>query len=191
MKFISDKKLVEEFLFFMKESGEEFFKKLFGSSYSNFLGALFSLENNPFSYKHAEFAVTEDGKVAGMQLSYPVRVGKNVGAVKDFIKIFGIFGFIKLLPKFLILSFKDRSFPDDYYLSNIAVYPDLRGLGIGSDILKRVIQKARSFGCKRVILDVVTTNTRAINFYKKHGFSIYNDMKLLKIPFKRMVKVIE
>jgi len=48
---------------------------------------------------------------------------------------------------------------------------------IGSDLLKNFIRKISEEGIKFVELEVRTDNIKAINFYKKHGFKIRNEIK--------------
>lgn len=48
---------------------------------------------------------------------------------------------------------------------------------IGSDLLKNFIRKISEEGIKFVELEVKIDNNKAINFYKKHGFKISNEIK--------------
>ncbi len=44
--------------------------------------------------------------------------------------------------------------------------------GIGTMLLSRVVEQARSRGCRRVVLITTNDNLRAIGFYQKHGFDM-------------------
>lgn len=63
----------------------------------------------------------------------------------------------------------------------LEVAKDFRGLGFG-DIL---VEKAISSGCKKLTVD--TNNTKAINLYKKHGFTegTVNGKRMIMIKFKQ------
>lgn len=52
----------------------------------------------------------------------------------------------------------------------MGLLPDFRGKGIGSTLLTKTLDKAKSFGLEKVELNVYTTNTHAIALYKKQGF---------------------
>jgi FAD/FMN-containing dehydrogenase/ribosomal protein S18 acetylase RimI-like enzyme/SAM-dependent methyltransferase len=59
---------------------------------------------------------------------------------------------------------------DAYYINNIAVDANRRGLGLGAGLLVHVIEKARARGYRCIELDVTRPNEGAIGFYRKHGF---------------------
>lgn len=52
----------------------------------------------------------------------------------------------------------------------LAVEPDLRRQGIGTALTERFIENFRSFGVKRVTLEVRVTNEGAIRMYRSLGF---------------------
>jgi len=60
-----------------------------------------------------------------------------------------------------------------YYLWFIGVRPDAQGLGIGSSLLKEL--KQRSQQLERTIC-LETSTLRNIPWYKKNGFTIYNEL---------------
>lgn len=51
--------------------------------------------------------------------------------------------------------------------------PSLRGTGIASTLLDKVIEESKIKQFKKLVLDVYYTNLRAIRFYEKHGFTRY------------------
>lgn len=61
--------------------------------------------------------------------------------------------------------------PDDVHLLVIAVAPDLRRKGLATQLLLQVDQLAHDHGVSRVLLEVRPSNTRALAFYAKQGFS--------------------
>ncbi len=60
---------------------------------------------------------------------------------------------------------------DEAHITNIAVHPDYRGRGYGEKILLFLIEKAASFDCEAITLEVRVSNERAQKLYRKHGFS--------------------
>jgi GNAT superfamily N-acetyltransferase len=56
------------------------------------------------------------------------------------------------------------------WLEDMVVAPQVRGMGIGSELLSHAISFARAQGCKRITLLTDSTNALGQRFYKKHGF---------------------
>jgi len=101
--------------------------------------------------------------------------------------------FIKRLPLFLkvrdVTGWVNR---EEHYISNVAVYPEYRGMGIGTDLIAKVEMKARKNGAKKVVLDVEVENLKAIKLYKKLGYAIVKESSI-RVPgelfyFYRMYK---
>ncbi len=53
------------------------------------------------------------------------------------------------------------------HIINLAVLPEFRRNKIATELLTRTINDAKYKKCKRIILEVSTTNQSAINLYKK------------------------
>lgn len=53
----------------------------------------------------------------------------------------------------------------------ICIEKEYWGYGIGKVLLENVLMWADDIGIKKISLNVVETNTKAINLYKKYGFS--------------------
>jgi ribosomal-protein-alanine N-acetyltransferase len=53
---------------------------------------------------------------------------------------------------------------------SIAVNPKFQNRGIGSLLLKDIIDVLRRYGAKEITLEVRTGNIRAKRFYERHGF---------------------
>lgn len=54
----------------------------------------------------------------------------------------------------------------------MSVTRDLRRRGIGSAILRRLLDDAKATGFKKIILETTSTWDEAITFYQKHGFRV-------------------
>jgi GNAT superfamily N-acetyltransferase len=59
------------------------------------------------------------------------------------------------------------------YISNFAVHPQWRRLGVGLKLLTASEQKVRSWGFKNIYLHVANNNQAALNLYKLSGYQIY------------------
>lgn len=59
----------------------------------------------------------------------------------------------------------------------IALYKEFNGLGIGSEMMKILLQEAQKAGYLQCELEVVTTNKAAIALYQKMGFKEYGILK--------------
>lgn len=59
---------------------------------------------------------------------------------------------------------------DEAHITNIAVHPEYRGMGLGNTIMSELISLAVNNGVSAMTLEVRINNTAAINLYKKYGF---------------------
>ncbi len=60
------------------------------------------------------------------------------------------------------------------HIANLCLHPSRRGRGLGSILLRHMIDYARENNATMVKLEVETLNTRAYLLYVKHGFHIVN-----------------
>lgn len=66
---------------------------------------------------------------------------------------------------------------EDELLTNVYTVPELRGSGIGADLLRRVIASAEEHGCKMV---VVWPSHESVAFYRRLGFTADDEMLALE-----------
>ena len=66
---------------------------------------------------------------------------------------------------------------EEVQVSNIAVHPDFRRLGIGEQVLRQVIEEIKFRGGKLITLEVRPSNTGALHLYKKLGFRMISVRK--------------
>jgi len=59
---------------------------------------------------------------------------------------------------------------DEAHLGNIAVNPELRRRGIGTELMKRMISEADTRKVSRITLEVRVSNVGAIRLYRDFGF---------------------
>jgi ribosomal-protein-alanine N-acetyltransferase len=61
---------------------------------------------------------------------------------------------------------------DEAQISNFAINPDFRNLGVGESVLKETLSVIRTMGARHVVLEVRPSNTPALSLYRKHGFGL-------------------
>lgn len=61
---------------------------------------------------------------------------------------------------------------DEGQIANIAVRSDMRGKGVGRQLMQELLKLAKDNGVKRITLEVKDVNVRAINLYKSLGFTV-------------------
>jgi len=59
---------------------------------------------------------------------------------------------------------------DEGHITNIAVHPEYRGIGVGNAILEALIEICKIEQITSMTLEVRKSNTIAQNLYKKYGF---------------------
>lgn len=55
----------------------------------------------------------------------------------------------------------------------IGVADHVQGRGVGTALIGQTLERARQFGLSVIYLMVVQDNSRAVNWYKRHGFATY------------------
>lgn len=152
-------------------SADEFLTALFGPRVARALEHLASGGGTLFSHEHAWIAETKDA-VAGMLLGYTGRdkVAQDLrtGAALFLALGPGILGRLgRLMAARSAVSFVA---PQEFYLSNVAVYPELQGRGIGSLLISHAERQAAREGAHAIVLDVETDNEEAVSLYERLGF---------------------
>lgn len=59
---------------------------------------------------------------------------------------------------------------DTVRIFSLGVYPAYQSRGVGSSLLKRIIDVFREMGASRIVLEVRAGNIKARRFYEMHGF---------------------
>lgn len=178
-------------------SAATFFPSIFASNTEEVMRKIFQLPGNLFSFEHSYFIEVND-KIAGMALGYNWEQKRREELYTGL-----------LLVKYLKWSFFTRVFyllkaqgivgkvsKNEYYLSNIAVYPEFRALGLGTKLFLEIKRESERTGANKIVLDVETNNKRAVKLYKRLGYIIKWRTPSIKInketfEFFRMFKVLE
>lgn len=178
----------EDFANLVVMSSPVLFPLLFGDSVTELLKELFVHPHHLFSYTHCYFALL-NSKIVGMISSYDGKTSKKQGLRTGVLLVrYMKFRFFKRFRLFMkSRSIFGKAAENEYYISNIAVYPEFRGVGLGKMLLTKVEDEAKASGLERCVLDVVTSNEGAIRLYQKMGYRIDGNARS---RVYRMVKII-
>jgi len=166
-------------------SAPVFFPSLFGDNVSEVMENLFRYPGNIFSFEHSYFVEMEK-KIAGMVLGYTWKERDQEELNTGFL-LFKYLGWdiLTRVPYLLrVQSILGKLVAGDYYISNIAVYPEFRGCGLGTSLLKKMEEEAVERGCKMIVLDVEADNRGAIRLYQKLGYNAGERSSVVKIKGK-------
>lgn len=158
-------------------SGPRFLPAAFGANVGKVMKSLFRYKNNLFSFEHVR-CVKVDGKNAGMYLGYDRKVKNEEESrtVDLLLRYMGEEEFTAQLPHLLWMSSVFGAMEDDaFYLSNMAVYPEFRDMGLGTSLLLDIEETCRKLGAKSIAEDVETDNEGGIRLYKRMGYNIIGE----------------
>jgi ribosomal protein S18 acetylase RimI-like enzyme len=159
---------------------------------------LYQRKNNRASHLFAYLA-SWDGQPAGLLLAYPGRLLPRLDRLTGLhlAQIFGLGGVLRLvrrIPAYLDLVETEA---DEFYISNLAVFPAFQGRGIGKALLDYAEIVARSVGLHKCSLIVTYAHEPARRLYEKLGYRTVRkyDITHPKIAegsggFNRMVKLL-
>ena len=66
---------------------------------------------------------------------------------------------------------------DQAHINNLAVLPELRGRGLGTQLLEAVVVEAAHLGAAVLTLEVRASNTAALKLYQRAGFKRVGERK--------------
>lgn len=109
-------------------------------------------EGSVFSYLNCSL-VDREGQIAGMIIAFPMVIDED---------------YVESDP--VLLPYSKLEEPDSYYICGMAVFPEFRGKGIGTELLKYAERQAQQLGLKKLSLIVFEQNKGAKRLYERHGF---------------------
>ena len=59
---------------------------------------------------------------------------------------------------------------DKIDITKVSIRKEFQGMKLSNILMEDCFNRVKALGCKKINLEVRTTNERAINLYKKHGF---------------------
>ncbi len=112
-------------------------------------------ESSVFSYKNCVVAEI-DGKIAGMLVAFPMPEPDDTGEESETDAVLAPYGKLEQY--------------NSYYICGMAVFPEYRGMGIGTEFLDIAEKKAKELNLPQLSLIVFEENAGAKKLYEHHGF---------------------
>ncbi len=180
---------------YLDQAAEGFFRFMLGRRYEHIIAKAYIQPDHSYSFQNVTF-VEHDEHIVGMALGFtteqnrrfsdqPLKAAAGYSALRMTV--------VKMLcaPMLRILQTIAEG---DFYLLAIAIDKELRGKGVGSDLMDSVEKRARASGSTRLSLDVSAQNEGARRFYERRGMAVASQWpKRLLIPglrFYRMTKTL-
>jgi len=166
------------------------FPAIFGSGARNVLQNLFRQRRNLFSFEHSYF-IEVDGIKASMLIGYDGQTqrGEEWRTGLLLIKYMKLGFFTRILSLLKALSVVERAKNNEYYISNVAVYPEFRGKKLGTNLLLKTEEEAKSCGAEKITLHVGVDNEDAIRLYNRLGYLMAGKPRRAKISRKEFTLV--
>ena len=114
-------------------------------------------ETGGFSYRNSIVAEV-DGKIVGGLVGYPVADEPEPVDTDE------------TPPMFVPLQELENLAPGTWYVNSVAVFPEARGLGVGSKLMERAEQTSRDLGLRGLSLIVSDANHGARRLYERLGY---------------------
>ena len=151
-----------------------------GHSTHQVLTRLFLKRGNRISYPLSSLA-EQNGKVAGLLLAYPGgRLSRfNWMTGWQLLGVFGLAATVRLARKQSAYGELKETESDEFYISNLGVFPDLQGEGIGTMLMKRAEELARKAGLFKCSLIVTFGHEKARRLYEHLGYTVIRMIKTL------------
>ena len=71
-----------------------------------------------------------------------------------------------------LIQFEYQTHNETVRVWDIDVWPKFQQQGVGTQLMNKCISRARELGARRIILEVQSSNLKAIDFYRKMGFDL-------------------
>ena len=116
--------------------------------------------------------VEKDGKAAGMLLAFGMPKGKardpRLRPTIDDTNVFAPYMYLEE--------------PDSWYVCGVALYPEHRGQGLGTQLMLLADDQARQNGFEKVSLVAFAQNEGSIRLYQKLGYEIVDRAPIIPHP---------
>jgi len=154
-------------------SAAELSPAIYGDGAKAVMQRLFCRRHNLFSFEHANFAEA-GGRKAGMLLGYDRNVkGRESWRTGLLLLEQMKWDFLCRLPIMIRLKGLIGVVHDgEFYISNVAIYPEFRAQSIGTKLILDVERGAKEKGARKAALDVEVGNVGAIRLYSRLGYSL-------------------
>lgn len=161
----------------MYSSGPEIYDFLYHEQALDFIRYEFARGDGICGWRNLTVAV-QGGKVVGTSCFYDKATYGTLamGTARNFFGFFGVLGALPVLWRSRhTSSVMKPPRTGELYLANFGVDPACRSQGIGSAIIHRKIQEARTLGYRLFGLDVAVTNPRGQALYTRLGLQVIRE----------------
>lgn len=171
------------------ETGFRFLPLIFGPHVKLILGRLIKTPGTVYYLDNIYVLELDESKVVGVIVCYPGGVIRK-RALKTAAVLFQLMGFelIKRLGIFRLFWTRNKVSKNEFYISNVAVDKNHRGMGYGKKLMLYAEKLAHENGFSKITLDVENTNTAAIDLYKRIGY-VGKSVKRINIKGNKFVFV--
>ncbi len=155
----------------------DFVFKRAGLDAQGFLRAAFVDGRGMFGYNR-HWVGERAGKVvaAGTGYSGDLNLGNSLQAARQILLNYGPLSAMPVLLHGLQVERVIQPPPKQvYYLAHLGVADTLRGRGVGTQLVERLLQLGRAAGFKQAALDVAATNGQAQALYERLGFAVVEE----------------
>lgn len=181
-----------QFARYLDIAAEGAFRAMLGRRAVSIVAEAYTEAGHDLSYEHVTIA-ERDGRVVAMASGFtaaehraasndPLERAAGIRALRMAVVTTvarGLFRFVETVPE------------GDFYLMAIAVDPEHRGLGIGSDLIAHMEQRARGAGAARIVLDVAERNEGGRRLYERLGMKVEAaSPRILFIPGTRALRMV-
>lgn len=112
-------------------------------------------EASVFSYRNCTI-VEHEGKTIGMLVAFPMHVGPEEDDEPDPV----------------LRPYGELEEDNSYYICGMAVFPEYRGQGVGTELLRLAESQASSHGLSKLSLIVFEENAGAKKLYDRAGYRV-------------------
>ncbi len=135
------------------------------------LSGLYSQRGSRFSFEWGE-AAEQAGEVVGLLLAVPgeVMLRLDLGLLRQAWRLYGVRRGLRFVRRALPMAGFKEVERGELMVGNLAVIPEMRGRGIGRQMLARAEDRASQLGLKRMALTVDLDNPNARHLYGSAGY---------------------
>ena len=169
-------------------SAEHFLPAVFGPRIEAGIARLAAREGTLFSWTHVVIAAAE-GRTAGMLLGYSGRdkAHEDPATGIGLLRAFGGVIILRLGKLLIVQRMIGTIAAGEWYVSNVAVLPEMRGRGTGRALMLDAEQRARNSGAVSIVLDVETDHLPAIRLYQGLGYETVSTTPALLLDGRSVV----
>ena len=176
---------------YLDQAAEGFFGFMLGPRSEEILAKAFTEPEHDLSYQNVTFA-ERDNRVVGMVSGYTGEQHHSFSN-RTLQRATGRYNLRFQIVSLVFAPFLriiDTVMEGEFYLQAIAVDQEMRGEGIGSDLMDWIEQRAIDSGSSRLVLDVSADNHGARRFYERRGMSVESQWpKRVAIPKLRLLRI--